>query len=50
MCVMCMFSVSEENTNPPGSIWLNWEDYIYLRLFLKKIGNNCLRRLLLLLK
>ena len=39
---MCMFPVSKENTHLPRSIWINWEDHIYLRLFLKKTGNNCL--------
>ena len=38
---MCMFSVSEENTHTPGLIWLNSEGHNYLRLFVKKIGNNC---------
>ena len=39
---MCMFCSSDENTNPTGLIWVNSEGYIYLRLVLKKIGNNCL--------
>ena len=47
---MCMFSASEENTHHPVLIWLNWEGHIYLRLFLKKIGNNCLWGLFLFLK
>ena len=39
---MCMFRVIEENTYTPGLIWLNSEGNIYLRLFVRKIGNNCL--------
>ena len=46
---MCMFCVSEENTHPPGLIWLNSEGHISLRVFLKKMGNNCLCRLFLFL-
>ena len=37
-----MFCSSDENTNPTGLIWVNSEGHIYLRLVLKKIGNNCL--------
>ena len=46
---MCIFSVRDENVHTPGLIWLNSECHICLRLFLKKIDNNCLRGLLLFL-
>ena len=39
---MCMFHAIEENTYTPELIWLNSEGNIYLRLLVKKIGNNCL--------
>ena len=45
-----MFSVCEENINPPGLIWLNSEGHIYLRLFWKEISNNCFWGLFLVLK
>ena len=37
-----MFSSSDGNTNLTGLIWVNSESHIYLRLVLKKVGNNCL--------
>ena len=42
-----MFSISENNTHPPGLIWLNLEGHIFLKLTLKKIANNCFWELFL---